>query len=437
MRFVASSIVVGCLISAARAELPLLWRVQLQARSTNTSNIATMNLPPGALMPHRSVAIGDDGAAAIIFTLPSGSGVDGVFVGSNGAGATWTLTQSGFGGSDLDFSSGRLALTSVNPGSVSLYDSATGIRTLLFDTPNAEGVAGFLRPRIVGNGTAIGYRGVTSGGIHKWVVDEIDGAIRTQALYLADGPLTQYSFLYSSTTNARLHMGGKVEDFNGIGSIVRADSPSSVVTIFTGVSPIVDFVADGTDMNDHDQVAFFVRYNIGPTTRFSLLRSDGVTTDVLANAGDAGIQSASMGDFSPAINGRGLVAFRARDGAGDGLFVADGNRIVRVCGHGDLVDTDLGGMILGSGADALSGAIDINARGQVGFCGILSNGCIGLFVATPCFADFNGDMIVDFFDYLDFVAIFAAGSTDADFNEDGIADFFDYLDFVEAFAQGC
>jgi hypothetical protein len=49
-------------------------------------------------------------------------------------------------------------------------------------------------------------------------------------------------------------------------------------------------------------------------------------------------------------------------------------------------------------------------------------------------ADFNGDTVVDFFDYLDFVAEFAAGSLESDFNDDGVIDFFDYLDFVAAFA---
>lgn len=51
-------------------------------------------------------------------------------------------------------------------------------------------------------------------------------------------------------------------------------------------------------------------------------------------------------------------------------------------------------------------------------------------------SDFNADGIVDFFDYLDFVAGFATGSLD--FNNDGVTDFFDYLDFVDVFAQqGC
>ncbi len=51
-----------------------------------------------------------------------------------------------------------------------------------------------------------------------------------------------------------------------------------------------------------------------------------------------------------------------------------------------------------------------------------------------CAANFNGDCAVDFFDYLDFVALFAAGDPEADFNHDDIVDFFDYLDFVASYA---
>ncbi len=58
--------------------------------------------------------------------------------------------------------------------------------------------------------------------------------------------------------------------------------------------------------------------------------------------------------------------------------------------------------------------------------------------ATPCCpADFNGDTVVDFFDYLDFVDAFSANDPSADFNGDTVIDFFDYLDFVDAFSTGC
>lgn len=54
-----------------------------------------------------------------------------------------------------------------------------------------------------------------------------------------------------------------------------------------------------------------------------------------------------------------------------------------------------------------------------------------------CTADYNGDTVVDFFDYLDFVADFSSNAPGADFNADTVIDFFDYLDFVAAFSTGC
>jgi hypothetical protein len=54
-----------------------------------------------------------------------------------------------------------------------------------------------------------------------------------------------------------------------------------------------------------------------------------------------------------------------------------------------------------------------------------------------CRSDFNGDLLTDFFDYLDFVAALDAEDPSADFNGDNVVDFFDYLDYVAAFDAGC
>jgi hypothetical protein len=63
----------------------------------------------------------------------------------------------------------------------------------------------------------------------------------------------------------------------------------------------------------------------------------------------------------------------------------------------------------------------------------------GVCFAPPagCAADYNGDTVVDFFDYLDFVADFSSNAPNSDFNGDTVIDFFDYLDFVAAFSEGC
>lgn len=82
------------------------------------------------------------------------------------------------------------------------------------------------------------------------------------------------------------------------------------------------------------------------------------------------------------------------------------------------------------------------ARAINNFGEIVGNGTFDgrnrAYVLRPtCRADFNQDGTLDFFDYLDFVALFAVESTRADFNRDGKTDFFDYLDFVQAYAGQC
>ena len=70
-------------------------------------------------------------------------------------------------------------------------------------------------------------------------------------------------------------------------------------------------------------------------------------------------------------------------------------------------------------------------------CGEAQSGVGILTVSGRCYDDFNADGVVDFFDYLDFVAAFSVESPTADVNADGIVDFFDYLDFVAQFSEGC
>jgi uncharacterized membrane protein len=56
---------------------------------------------------------------------------------------------------------------------------------------------------------------------------------------------------------------------------------------------------------------------------------------------------------------------------------------------------------------------------------------------SECDADVNGDSVLDFFDYLDFFALYDAEDLRADFNGDQQIDAFDYLDFAAAFETGC
>ena len=81
------------------------------------------------------------------------------------------------------------------------------------------------------------------------------------------------------------------------------------------------------------------------------------------------------------------------------------------------------------------------ARRVVRVSSIAMTGSIADSVRVPltigCRADFNGDGVADFFDYLDFVDALSNGLHSADFNHDGKIDFLDYLDFESALSAGC
>ncbi|MCC6676649.1 MAG: hypothetical protein IT436_05850 [Phycisphaerales bacterium] len=55
----------------------------------------------------------------------------------------------------------------------------------------------------------------------------------------------------------------------------------------------------------------------------------------------------------------------------------------------------------------------------------------------PCAADFTGDGLVDFADYLEFLNLFDAQDPRADLTGDGVVDFPDYLAFLNHYDAGC
>jgi len=58
-------------------------------------------------------------------------------------------------------------------------------------------------------------------------------------------------------------------------------------------------------------------------------------------------------------------------------------------------------------------------------------------LAPPCAADLNGDGLVDFSDYLQFLNFYDVADPRADLNFDGEVDFADYLEFLNLYDGGC
>jgi hypothetical protein len=57
--------------------------------------------------------------------------------------------------------------------------------------------------------------------------------------------------------------------------------------------------------------------------------------------------------------------------------------------------------------------------------------------SESCYADFDGNGVLDLFDFLGFTNAFNAGDPAADCEADGALDLFDFLCFVNAFGAGC
>jgi hypothetical protein len=62
---------------------------------------------------------------------------------------------------------------------------------------------------------------------------------------------------------------------------------------------------------------------------------------------------------------------------------------------------------------------------------------VRVWAPPACVADVNGDGMLDFFDVLDYLALFSDGDAAADLNGDGVLDFFDVADFLDLFSDGC
>ncbi len=157
--------------------------------------------------------------------------------------------------------------------------------------------------------------------------------------------------------------------------------------------------------------------------RFDLTSSDVLSTTVFNGPTGSGSREVSTPMSVELQNGWYMVIF------GAGAFGASSSG---------------GGMRGQDPGSAIAGAQNIvtyrQASHPLGELGPIAQGLITrIFVhaAPPCPADFNADGVLDFFDYLDFVAALSSQEPAADFNGDSVIDFFDYLDFVQAFSMGC
>lgn len=445
MRLKTPSLLALVTLSAAtHADIPEEWAFQLQCRSSLDPNTPAFNLPIGSSLSSQSVALDESGGVAIRVFLGIPNATEGVFHGQNGVGGLIHTVNDldPVYSSGLALRNGRVALSFLlSPSQNAEIRDTSGSLLQSFPVGGTEGVSGASSISLTADG-AIGYRG-DFGAADKNLFDEYIGGIRTQT-QIANTYDGNYSFLFSPRVNDARQMAGKVYPQAGGQAVIRWESDGTPTTIVSTAATYNAFV-NSTAIAQNGLVAYSGRRSADSI--WQIAYSDATTETVVAQGGQMGINNSSIANFPPVVNSDGWVALRPSDAVSTALYVGDGSTLLKLVEYGQLIDTDLGPLALGfdfgggTGKQVMNGNIAINDAGQIAFAAFLTNGTIGVFVATPqptdCIADFAPDGTLDFFDILAFLEAFTNADPSANINGDGTFDFFDVLAFLEAFAQGC
>ena len=458
----ASAFLIACTSALA---LPTWSSFVLQARSApDAQGPGGFNLPAGTSLYGNSVALDADGTVAILVLREDD---EGVFVGREGAGSLVFSTTDAYA-SSIDVRGGLMAVAfqSAVPGGAEFRSIASGAALVrAFPAGGTEGVS-ILRGLHILDDHTMAYRSTNlAQNVDKLIIDSIDTTSggRTQQLIAQTG--STYQFIFDPAVNDSRQVAAVVNISPSVSQVVRFE-PSGQATVLaaTGSGATWSGLSSNVAINASGQVAFYAQRS--SDTVYELLVADGSANPPrrIAQVGQLGIIDLGFGDTPPSINAGGLVAFRARDAAGDALFVGDGTELVRVVGDLSTLPTDLGPRPLGydfdlTGREALSGGVAINDSNQLAFAGILDNGQIGVYVAsgttTPvCPADLdddgqpstglNPDGAVTIEDLIAFLVLFEDGDVGGDLDDgtqtgahDGAVTIDDLIFFLIRFENGC
>jgi hypothetical protein len=297
-----------------------------------------------------------------------------------------------------------------NRSDIYLRNRTTGVTSRVsVSSANVQGTSSSFYPAVAGNGRYIAFSSLSSNLVAADTNASID-------VFVRDLQLNTTTRVSLTTSGVQLGASSNHPDISDNGRYVTFDTRA----VNHGLS----------DSNGANDVC--VRDTVGNTL-----------TVISTSSTNAGSTSTGIAEF-PAICGDGSTICYSTFFSD---IVADSDAIVRydrITGTSSNAHVDSTG-IAGNAAPGLSA---INGDGTViAFESISNNlvtgdnnGTVDCFVrilGNACVADFNADTVVDFFDYLDFVAAFSSTDPTSDFNADTVIDFFDYLDFVAAFSTGC
>jgi len=372
-------IILGVAAAGVRAGVPSYSNFQLQARTNLIVNDNGFNLPPGSSFNSITAHIDDQARVSFpVQVVPvGGSSAPGIWFGSGGLGAlVYTGPVDALISSETHHNAaGTIVFSLSDTGGadgIYRYEPLTTLATRVSTSPLFPN--SYSNVRITGAG-AVGYqanfasgRGLASTG----------GGTFLHVSNRALDPKSPWTFIYTPAFNTqRVHF-AKVAtsgDFVTATEIRRFDSAGISQRLAanrgTDSSSVIRQFDNGLSVNNTGVIAFIaVRDSDG---RRAVYRSDGITQTELAAVNPAG-PITGLDFFRPAINGDGLVVFRAVDAGGQAIYVSDGVTLRRIIGRGDVLSTDLGLAQIGqnNASDAVfSGAQSINANGDVAFIAAL------------------------------------------------------------------
>ncbi|WP_440224752.1 choice-of-anchor tandem repeat NxxGxxAF-containing protein [Dokdonella sp. MW10] len=362
---------------AATAQIPAYDTLQQQARSNLIVNDDGWNLPPGSSFNSITATLNDAGQVAFpVQLVPIGGNLSntapGVWLGTNGSGGiVATLPSESIGD--------RVAINAT--GQLAYYGFGDAYTLRRWDAAGGEGQVGTspLFPTGIGavslsDDGVIGWRGSFSGG--QALVSTLGTSSSLHAQSTGLDPASTYAFLYTPSMNASRLIAAKVNIGTTTPAEIRvfaSDGSSTRVVADTSLDPASPFdrFDNSLAFSDGGSIAVVLRVASGTVRavyRFDPLDGGGYAATEIARVQAAGTIR-EIDSFPPDVNDDGLVVFRARDAAGQAIYVGDGSTLVRVVGQGTVVDTDLGTGQVGQHdtSPIFSGAPTINAAGAVAF----------------------------------------------------------------------
>ncbi|MEO5720519.1 MAG: hypothetical protein ABIR71_03485 [Chthoniobacterales bacterium] len=373
-------------LPAGAQTLPLTYQLQMQVRATLGGD--AFNLPNGSTFNSVSASLNDAGKVAVKVNTVGLTTSPGLWFGGQGTGMlvynandNEAFMSDPFVNANNQVSFPRFGSTNFADDGLYVYTNATGVTARVTNGP--LGATFYTNPQLNDLGL-IGTRVKFSTPQALYTYNIATNVFTNYVTETSGDPGSRYSFLYAPAFNnnnrlaAQANITGQAATFkelriwnpNGSSILVASGDSSTGPTFFAFDNSI--------SMNNRDQVAFITRTSTASSAR-RIVVSDGVTTTMFPTI-SSGNGFTSLDSFAPAINDRGLVAFRGNDSqatARDSVFVTDGVTFQRIAGVNDTLMSDTGPRLVTS----LMGGVRINNEGSVVFGVQFSGGGNAIYVA--------------------------------------------------------